>query len=150
MKTKILYRKRILSSLFLIIFCTAVLRFILEGMASGYQRMAGSQVIMYRFIFPFRLVFANFLSWGTVCWEKFGLLLGNIWLLFKIINIPFSSAAGEPYPEHTYYLLCPVIALTCALMYTPSASAASLVADKLKINCNHCLLITTYFESSSI
>ena len=99
---------------------------------------------------PLRLVFANFLSWETVCWEKFGLLLGNIWLLFQIINISFSSAAGKPYPEHTYYLLCPVIALTCALMYTPSANSAPPVEAKLKINCNHCLLITTYFESSSI
>ena len=57
METKILNRKRILPSLFLIIFCTAVLRFILEGMTSGYQRTAGSPVIMYRFIFPSLILF---------------------------------------------------------------------------------------------
>lgn len=50
METNIMNRKRILPSLFLIIFCPAILRFILEGMASGDQGTAGSQVIRHGFI----------------------------------------------------------------------------------------------------
>jgi hypothetical protein len=58
-------------SLFLIIFYPAILNSILEGMTSGDEGTADSQVIIHGFIslsgsFPLRFVL-NFLHWGMVC-----------------------------------------------------------------------------------
>lgn len=106
METRIMNRQRILPSLLLIIFCPAILRFFLEGMTSGDQGTAGSQVIRHGFIslsgfpslrfcccclFVCLFVFANFLSQGTVCWEPFEILLGNIGFIFQNRNVPFLS-----------------------------------------------------------